>query len=149
MSILLESFSSSLWGSKWLFWGILHHKELWAASRSERGFQPTAVRNWSPLSDSCKELNSSNTNVASHTEGSVGINSMLPVPSWRMGASPRKTIVSVICSMWSADLDNTSLKIVLEFDKDRLNISQYYWCKMRFSFFFFLVSSTVPQYMIF
>ncbi|XP_024591050.1 serine beta-lactamase-like protein LACTB, mitochondrial isoform X2 [Neophocaena asiaeorientalis asiaeorientalis] len=82
-------------------WGVVEKKQTYGSCRKQRHY-------------------------ASHTGGAVGASSVLLVLPEELDAEainnkfpPRGTVVSIICNMQSVGLNNTALKIALEFDKDR------------------------------
>ncbi|GAB5572398.1 serine beta-lactamase-like protein LACTB [Prionailurus iriomotensis] len=86
-------------------WGVVEKKQTYGSCRKQRHY-------------------------ASHTGGAVGASSVLLVLPEELDAEainnkvpPRGIVVSIICNMQSVGLNSTALKIALEFDKDRSDIS--------------------------
>ncbi|ELW71317.1 Serine beta-lactamase-like protein LACTB, mitochondrial [Tupaia chinensis] len=82
-------------------WGVVEKKQTYGSCRKQRHY-------------------------ASHTGGAVGASSVLLVLPEELDPEainnkvpPRGIIVSIICNMQSVGLNNTALKIALEFEKDR------------------------------
>ncbi|XP_059228190.1 serine beta-lactamase-like protein LACTB, mitochondrial [Mustela nigripes] len=86
-------------------WGVVEKKQTYGSCRKQRHY-------------------------ASHTGGAVGASSVLLVLPEELDAEPinnkvppRGIVVSIICNMQSVGLNSTALKIALEFDKDRADVS--------------------------
>ncbi|MEJ1285493.1 serine beta-lactamase-like protein LACTB, mitochondrial isoform X3 [Cricetulus griseus] len=86
-------------------WGVVEKKQTYGSCRKQRHY-------------------------ASHTGGAVGASSVLLVLPEELDPEainnkvpPRGIIVSIICNMQSVGLNSTALKIALEFDKDRADLS--------------------------
>ncbi|XP_027427727.1 serine beta-lactamase-like protein LACTB, mitochondrial isoform X2 [Zalophus californianus] len=86
-------------------WGVVEKKQTYGSCRKQRHY-------------------------ASHTGGAVGASSVLLVLPEELDVEainnkipPRGIVVSIICNMQSVGLNSTALKIALEFDKDRSDVS--------------------------